>query len=103
MAALFNSSYVILEKNDQPYSDRTRAKKLATAINMQNNMDIHVAKHYMLDNYFDDWLGAININYGECSSRALPSHASEHRSQKRRIQPPYLGIQHKSKTWRWQK
>jgi hypothetical protein len=60
MTALLHSSYVILEKNDQPYSDRTRVKKLAAAINMPNNMDIRVAKRYMLDNYGDDWLGAIN-------------------------------------------
>jgi hypothetical protein len=60
MTALLNSSYVILEKNDQPYSDRTRVKNLATAIQMPHNMDIRVAKRYMLDNYSDDWLGAIN-------------------------------------------
>ena len=57
MAALHNA-YVVLEKNDQPYNDRMRVKRLAQAINMPNNVDVRVAKRYIQDNHPDDWLAA---------------------------------------------
>lgn len=58
-ATKLKQAYTILEKHGQPHAKKTQVKRLHDGMNVSNNVEISIAKSKMLDDYREDFNGAV--------------------------------------------